>query len=166
VLTRLLCRPLPRLDPATLEEIGNSFNTIDRTKPLPEQMAQHRDSSTRCGACHSKMDPIGLALEKYDAQGRWRETYPDGAPIVTDLDFEGTVVRDPLELAAAIESAPDFRSCVGEKLFTFAVNRGPQESEACVEERLGRPLDGSQPTFKQMTIDAFMKSVELTEVSR
>jgi hypothetical protein len=165
VLTRLLCRPLPRLDPATLEEIGNSFNTIDRTKPLPEQMAAHRDSSTRCGACHSQMDPIGLALEKYDAQGLWRETYPDGAPIVTNLDFEGTVVRDPLELAGAIESAPDYRNCVAEKLFTFGLNRGPLEGEACVAERLGRPMDGSKPTFKAMTVDALMRSLELTEVS-
>lgn len=165
VLTRLLCRPLPRLDPATLEEIGNSFNTIDRTKPLPEQMAAHRDSSTRCGACHSQMDPIGLALEKFDKNGLWRETYEDGQPIVTNLEFDGTLVRDPYELAAAVQASPDYRACVAEKLLTFGLNRGPTEDEACLDERLARPLDGSTPTLKTMTLDAFMRSLELTEVS-
>ncbi|MEW5741424.1 MAG: DUF1588 domain-containing protein [Myxococcota bacterium] len=165
VLTRLLCRPLPRLDPATLEEIGNSFNTIDRTKPLPEQMALHRDSSTRCGACHASIDPIGLALEKFDQQGQWRETYADGKPIVSELELDGVTVRDPYELAEALEANPDYRACVAEKLLTFGMNRGPLEEEQCVAERLGRPLDGSQPTLKTMTVDALMKALELTEVS-
>lgn len=165
VLTRLLCRPLPQLDPATLEEIGNSFNTIDRTKPLPEQMAAHRDTSTRCGACHSQIDPIGLALEKFDKDGRWRETYENGAPIVTNLELDGVLVRDPLELAAAVSDNPDYRACVAEKLLTFGLNRGPTQGEACVAERLGHPLDGSKPTFRDMTLDALMRSLELTEVT-
>lgn len=164
VLNRLLCRALPRLDPATLEEIANSFNTIDRTKPLPEQMAAHRDTSTRCGGCHSRMDPIGLALEKYDAQGKWRETYADGTPIVTNLELDGKFVRDPLELAAAVEAMPDYRACVAKNLLTFGMNRGPVEGEACVSERLGSPLDGSKPTLRAMTLDALMKALELTEV--
>lgn len=165
VLTRLLCRPLPRLDQATLEEIGNSFSTIDRTKPLPEQMAQHRDSSTRCAACHSQMDPIGLALEKFDKVGQWRETYEDGQPIVTNLEFDGTLVRDPYELAAAVEASPDYRACVAQKLFTFGLNRGPADDERCLAERIARPLDGSTPTLKSMSLDALMHALELTEVS-
>lgn len=165
VLTRLLCRPLPHLDPATLEEIGDSFETIDRTKPLPEQMALHRDSSNRCGACHNSIDPIGLALEKFDAQGQWRETYADGRPIVSTLELDGVIVRDPYELAAAIEGSPDYRACVAQKLLTFGMNRGPLEGEACVAQRLGRPLDGSSPTLKTMTVDALLKALELTEVS-
>jgi hypothetical protein len=165
VLTRLLCRPLPRLDRATLEEIGNSFDTIDRSKPLPEQMAQHRDSSTRCGACHSQMDPIGLALEKFDRQGLWRETYEDGQPIVTDLEFDGRRVRDPYELAAAIEASPDFRTCVATKLLTFGLNRGPLEDGQYLAERIARPLDGTTPTLESMSLDALMHALQLTEVS-
>jgi hypothetical protein len=165
VLTRLLCRPLPRLDQATLEEIGSSFDRIDRSKPLPEQMAQHRDASTRCGACHRHIDPIGLALEKFDRVGRWRDAYDDGQPIVTDLEFDGVRVRDPYELSAAVEASPDFRACVAEKLFTFALNRGPGPGEACLVERLARPLDGTTPTLKGMSVDALVRALELTEVS-
>jgi len=165
VLQRLLCRPLPKLDAATLEEIGNSFNAINRSLPLPEQMKLHRDSSNRCGGCHSSIDPVGLSLEKYDAQGQWRTAYANGAPIVTDLELDGRVVRDPHELARAIEASADYRRCVADKLLTFGLHRGPRDTEACVTERLARPLDGAAPGFKTMTVDAVMKALELTEVT-
>lgn len=165
VLTRLMCQSLPHIDPATLQEINMSFDTIDRNRPLPEQMALHRNSSTRCGGCHSLIDPVGLALEKYDPVGTWRNTYANGAPIETDLEFEGRRVHDPLELAAAIEGSPRYRECVATKLLTFALNRGPKEDEHCVAQRLGQPLDGSKPDLGAMSVDALLKGLELTEVS-
>jgi hypothetical protein len=166
VLTRLLCRQLPRLDPATREEIGASFGAIDPDLPLPEKMKLHRDSTTRCGSCHSQIDPVGLALEKFDRAGRWRDTYEDGTPIVSDLQLNGALVRDPYELAAAIGDTAEFRACVSTKLLTYALNRGPQASEQCVAERLADPLDGGRPTLQQLTIDALVRAIELTEVAR
>jgi hypothetical protein len=164
VLSRLLCRPLPHLDAATLEEIANAGNTIDRSRPLSEQMAQHRNTSMRCGGCHNMIDPIGLALEKYDGQGLWRDTYPNGQPVVSNLDLDGVIVRDPLELSNAIEASPDFRACVAQKLLTFGLNRGPEYGEACVSEEIARPKDGSRPSLKAMSVEALMRSLQLTEV--
>ncbi len=166
VLTRLLCRTLPRLDPATREEIGMSFGTIDPNLPLAEKMKLHRDSTTRCAGCHSQIDPIGLALEKYDPQGIWRDTYADGTPIVSDLELNGTLVRDPHDLAAAVGGSAEFRACVSNKLLTYALNRGPTDAERCVTDRLATPLDGSRPSLETMAIDALMKSIALTEVGR
>ncbi len=165
VLTRLMCKQMPRIDPATLEEITASFGTIDRSLPLPEQMAIHRTNSARCGGCHNLIDPVGLALEKYDAQGNWRETYDGGAPIVTNLELNGTVVRDPNELAATLAQSDEYRTCVATKLLTFGLNRGPLENEACLAEQLAKPADGSKPALKTMTVDALMKALELTEVT-
>lgn len=165
VLQRLLCRPLPKLDAATLEEIGNSFNTIDRSLPLPEQMKLHRDTTTRCGGCHNAIDPVGLSLEQYDPQGLWRTTYANGAPIVTNLELDGRVVRNPNELAQTIEALPDYRRCVADKLLTFGLNRGPREQEQCVMEELARPKNGSTPGLETMTVDALLKALELTEVT-
>lgn len=162
VLTRLLCRSLPRVDPATREEIAASFGSIDPTLPLPEQMALHRDSSTRCGGCHSHIDPIGLGLEKYDALGHWRDTYASGAPIVTDLELNGVVVRDPHELAAAIGGSDELRACVGTKLLTFALNRGPLDAEQCVGQRLWEG-DAQPRSLEEMAVEAMMKGLELTE---
>ncbi len=163
-LTRLLCQSLPRLDAATLEEITESFKTIDRTLPLSQQMEIHRNSSDRCRSCHGLMDPIGLALENYDAQGLWRDTYADGAPIVSDLELYGAKVGDPMKLAAAIEASDDYRTCVATKLLTYAMNRGPTEEELLLAAQLARPDDGSEAPFKTVIIEAFMKSFELTEV--
>ncbi len=164
-LTRLMCRTLPRLDAATLEEISMSVGMIDRSLPLREQMAIHRNNAARCGGCHNLMDPIGLALEKYDPQGVWRDTYANGAPITNDLELDGVVVRDPLVLASVIQASPDFRACVATKLLTYGLNRGPLEGELCVANKIAEPVNGVAPSFKQMTVDALLKSLQLTEVS-
>lgn len=164
-MTRLLCRTLPRLEPATLEEITESFANIDRTLPLSEQMATHRASSPRCLSCHGEIDPIGLALEKYDAKGFWRETYLDGSPIVSDLQLYGKQVGDPMKLASAIEGSEEYRTCVASKVLTYALNRGPLTEEASVSAELATLADGSQPSFKAMIVGAFMKSLKLTEVA-
>lgn len=165
VLTRLLCRTLPRLDPATREEIGMSFGSIDPNLPLPEKMKLHRDSTTRCGGCHSQIDPVGLALENYDPQGIWRDAYADGTPIVSDLELNGTLVRNPHDLARVIGGSAEFRACVSDKLLTYALNRGPTDAEKCVSDRLATPLDGSRPSLETMAIDALMKAIALTEVA-
>ncbi len=164
VLTRLLCRSLPHLDAATLEEISLSFGAIDQSLPLPQKMAIHRKTALRCGGCHDLMDPIGLALEQYDAKGSWRETYADGARIKTSLKFDNTVVRNPRELEVAVVDSADYRTCVATKLLTFGLNRGPLAGEACVAQRIGRPLDGTLPTFKEMTLEALTRALELTTV--
>jgi hypothetical protein len=158
-----LCRSLPRLDAATLQEISNSVDAIDRNLPLAEQMRLHRTSGTRCAGCHSLMDPIGLALEKYDRQGLWRDTYPNGAPIMNDLLFDGvTPVRDPNELAGAVENSPEFRACVARNLLTFALNRGPLTEELCVAKELAAPKNGAAPSLKDMTLEAWIKAQQLT----
>jgi hypothetical protein len=47
---------------------------------LREKLAAHQRNAT-CAGCHSRIDPLGFPLEKYDAIGRAREQYPDGKPI-------------------------------------------------------------------------------------
>jgi hypothetical protein len=110
------------------------------------------------------MDPVGLALEKFDRTGLWRETYENGAPITNTLEFEGVVVKDPAALAAAIEASPDYRACVATKLLTFGLNRGPLEGERCVAARLAAPAGGQPPSLKELTVNALLESLKLTEV--
>lgn len=159
-LTRALCQSTPMLDPATREEINDSVGHIDQALPLGEQMELHRNSSERCIGCHGQMDPLGLALERYDADGRYREQYPDGSAIDNDFDFNGISMRNPGELAAYIQESGELERCVAEKLLTFGLHRAPRREEACVIDT----LSSSQATsMQQMAIDAFVASLRLTE---
>ena len=100
--------------------------------PLEEQdaglsvrarMESHRRSPT-CAACHRIMDPIGLALENFDAIGAWR-TRDSGAPIdASGQLMDGTAVDGPVSLRRALLAKPDvFVGNVAEKLLTYALGR-------------------------------------------
>jgi len=71
------------------------------------------------------MDPIGLALENYDAIGTWRDK-DAGVPIDTKTQLvDGTSVNGPATLRAALLRRPDaFVHTVTEKLLTYALGRG------------------------------------------
>ena len=60
--------PPPNIPP--LEEAGKKV--AGRTPTLRESLALHR-SQASCAACHARMDPLGLALENFNALGRWRD---------------------------------------------------------------------------------------------
>ncbi len=131
-LNRTLCSTIPPLDPATLEEIAATAEFIDPELPLNERMQLHRESTDRCLGCHSQMDPLGLALEHFDAEGRWRETYPDGSPIGHSFDFNGNSVGNPDELKSLISGSDSYQLCVAEKLFAYGLHRAPRGDERCL----------------------------------
>jgi len=92
---------------------------------MREQMEQHRVNPT-CSACHSRMDPIGFALENYDAIGKWRAK-DAGSPIdATGKLPDGTQFDGPTGLKKLLLSRyrEDFASTVTEKLLTYALGRG------------------------------------------
>ncbi len=66
------------------------FNEETAAKDLTirEQFAAHR-ANPSCAGCHSKLDPLGFALENYDITGRWRDRYDNGR----DVDASGTLFR-------------------------------------------------------------------------
>jgi hypothetical protein len=96
-------------------------------KPLTmrQQMEQHRANAI-CAACHARMDPIGFALENYDAIGRWR-TKDAGSPIDASGKFpDGTAFKGPAGLNSLLLSGygDDFVRTVTQKLLTYALGRG------------------------------------------
>jgi hypothetical protein len=90
-----------------------------------EMMALHR-SKPSCFACHGVLDPLGLALENFDAVGRWRtkdriaETPIDASGVLPD----GTKVTGVDDLRTALMRRPDqFVQTLTEKLMTYALGR-------------------------------------------
>ena len=88
--------PLPPPDVPPLEEKPTAA-----ARSVRERIEQHR-ANPACASCHKIMDPIGLALENFDAIGRWRTTDEgvriDGSGQLVD----GSRAPDPVIAAAAI----------------------------------------------------------------
>ncbi len=90
---------------------------------LRQRMEQHRTNPS-CGACHGVIDPIGIALENFDAIGKWRDA-TSGQPVdaITAL-WDGT----PLQGAAGLRKSlmarsPQFVETVAEKLLAYGLGR-------------------------------------------
>jgi hypothetical protein len=103
-----------------LDDVKN----VKKNATVRERLAEHRKNPT-CAGCHRLMDPVGFALENYDAVGRWR-TLDGGEPIdASGMLFNGTEFRGVAGLQSAILSRPDlFATTLTEKLITFALGRG------------------------------------------
>ncbi len=78
-----------------------------------------------CAGCHRLMDPLGFALENYDAVGRWRGS-EEGAPIDASGSLpDGTPFEGVAGLREALSSRPElFVTATTEKLLTYALGRG------------------------------------------
>jgi hypothetical protein len=165
-LGRTLCQPMPMLDPATREEINASVDQIDPAAPLGDRMETHRTSGERCLGCHSQMDPLGLALERFDAQGLERDRYPDGSSVDNSFLFNGTSMRNPAELQAYVAESDAYRRCVAEKLLVWGLHRAVRPEERCVVDHLAgvdAAASSSPPSLRAAGIDAFLTALRLTE---
>lgn len=123
ILDNLLGQPPPPPPPGNDTLVGE--RTIDSSRSLREQLAQHREAKA-CAVCHQRMDALGFALERYDVLGRHRATdaagpidcsgeLPDGRPLV---GLAGVV--------AVLRDDPQFVHLVARKLFTYALGREPR----------------------------------------
>jgi uncharacterized protein DUF1592/uncharacterized protein DUF1588/uncharacterized protein DUF1585/uncharacterized protein DUF1595 len=90
-----------------------------------ERLEQHRQNPA-CASCHSRMDPLGFALENFDGIGKWRTTGEGETRIDSRVTLpDGTSVEGPSDLRSALLShREDFASTVVAKLLTYALGRG------------------------------------------
>jgi hypothetical protein len=99
-------------------------NTVSATLSVRERLVQHR-ANPACAGCHSLMDPVGFALENFDAVGRWRAT-EEGRPVDASGGLPGGGTFNGVAgLEAALLKRPDvFVGTMTEKMLTFALGRG------------------------------------------
>ena len=109
--------PAPAVVPPFPEEVPGVPATVRG------RMEQHR-ANPACAGCHKVMDPLGLALENFDAVGAWR-TRDSGLPIDASGELtDGTKINGAAELRAALLKRPEVLvGTVTEKLMTYALGR-------------------------------------------
>jgi mono/diheme cytochrome c family protein len=97
----------------------------EKAKTVREIMEAHR-AKPSCNACHGVMDPLGFALENFDAIGEWRSEDRYAGTIIDASGslIDGTAVKSPVDLRAALIRRPDqFVQTVTERLMTYALGR-------------------------------------------
>ena len=97
----------------------------EKARTVREIMEQHR-AKPACNACHGVMDPLGFALENFDAIGEWRtrDRYAGTAIDAAGQLVDGTPVNGPSDLRKALMRRPDqFARTFAEKLMTYALGR-------------------------------------------
>ncbi len=105
-------------------------NNVAASLPIRERLAAHRKNPS-CAGCHDVMDPVGFALENFDAIGRWR-TSEEHRPIDASGGLpDGSTFQDVAGLERALLARPElFAETLSEKLLIFALGRGVEYYDA------------------------------------
>ncbi|MBL9190474.1 MAG: DUF1592 domain-containing protein [Opitutaceae bacterium] len=121
ILANLIGEPPPPPPPnvPSLDE-----GVVSATLPIRQRLAKHRENPA-CASCHNVMDPVGFALENFDAVGRWRSE-EDHRPVdVSGGLADGSIFEGVAGLERALLQRPElFAETFAEKLLTFALGRG------------------------------------------
>lgn len=130
VLENLLASPPPP-PPPNVPSLNTEGESTDKPPSMREAMELHRKANSVCAGCHARMDPIGFALENFDATGRWRD-HMNGEPIDTASKLpNGTEVNGLDGVKKLLLSDPErFAGAVTEKLMMYAIGRNVQYYDA------------------------------------
>ncbi len=161
LLDNVLGAPPPP-PPANVPPLGEQKQNDGRVLSLREMMAKHRANPV-CAACHSVIDPVGFALEQFDATGKWRDvdrsftkidpsgTMPDGTKFATLADFRQEVIGN---------SGPFIRT-VTEKLMIYATGRPFEAYDAPAVRQIMHEAGANQYRFNDLVVGV-VKSAPFT----
>ncbi len=126
VLSNFLNTPPPPPPPAVFE-----FEDDAPSEGSVREQLERHSANPGCAACHRYMDPVGFALENFNAVGQWQDAARDGRPIDSaGLLAGGARVEGPVALRNALLTRPEvFAGAVTEKLMTYALGRGLEAAD-------------------------------------
>lgn len=127
-------------------------NAVAANLPVRERLAAHR-ANAACASCHDLMDPVGFALENFDAVGRWR-TLEEGKPVDATGGFpDGSQFTGVAGLERALLNRPElFATALTEKLLTFALGRGVEPFDAPAVRQVVREAKADNYRFSDIVL--------------
>jgi hypothetical protein len=149
ILENLLGTPPPP-PPANVPSLRE--NTVAASLPIRERLAEHRTNAA-CASCHRLIDPVGFSLEQFDAVGRWR-SLEEGRPVDAAGGLpDGSEFTGVAGLEQALRRRPElFVRTLTEKLFTFALGRAPEESDAPAIRKIVREARAHNYRFSSLIV--------------
>lgn len=155
IVNQFMCRGLELPPP-------DEFGTVTPPEPYTGSTGRERytihSSDPKCAGCHTQMDPIGFALENYDAVGLFRTT-ENGVMIDPSgevPDMVNGAVSGPIELAQKLALNGEVHNCFASKWLDYAYGQTlhtEDQADQCNREQLGTAFRASAFNIKQMLVD-------------
>jgi hypothetical protein len=147
--------PNPPANVPPLKEAGDN----EKVLTVRERMVQHRDNAA-CRSCHQIMDPIGMALENFDAVGLWR-TKDSGAPIdPSGTMYEGSVLDGPVGLRKAVMNHSDaYTTNFAQNLLAYGLGRVLDHRDMPVVRSIVRDASKSNDRFSAFVMGIVKSSL-------
>ncbi len=151
VLENLLSSPPPP-PPPNIPALSTEGAEPGKSLTMRQAMTKHRANPT-CAGCHARMDPIGFAMENFDAIGRWRNSDGENA-IDASGEFPGGLKFQGIEgLKKQLLSEPDkITSTVAERLLMYALGRNLQYYDAPAVRTIVRQAAPSNNTLTALVL--------------
>ncbi len=151
ILENLLASPPPPPPP----DIPSLAETTDDGAALSMRAAMERHrANPACASCHAQMDPLGFALENFDAVGRWRARGESNEPIdASGVLPDGTSFEGPSGMRQALLRNPErFVATVAEKLLTYALGRNLESYDLPAVRAIVRGAGADDHRFSSLVL--------------
>ena len=156
---------VPPLPPRMTDAAGNA-----KVPSMRQKMLDHRVRSD-CIQCHSMMDPIGFALENFDAIASWRTQDEGNAIDPTATVFDGTKINGPAGVRKWLSGYSDqFVQVAVEKLLTYALGRGVEYQDMPLVRSIAHDAGKNGNKFSTLVLDIvkskpFLMNMKMQETS-
>lgn len=153
ILDNILGTPAPPA-PAGVPQLEEADKPVDGREPTLREVLEIHRREALCNACHVRMDPLGLALENFNAMGLWRDKergqpIDAGGQLITGESFDG--IRE-LKKVLKDKHKFDFYRCLTEKLMTYALGRGLEYYDVEAVDRIVAQLDADGGKFSTLLV--------------
>jgi mono/diheme cytochrome c family protein len=152
VLANLLGAP-PAPPPPNIPALATENKASGKVLPMKEAMRQHRENAA-CAGCHAAMDPIGFALDNFDALGRWRTVDASGTSIdASGVLPDGSRFEGAAGLRQILLSRPErFVSHLTENLLGYALGRSLEHQDFPVVRSVVRTSAAREYRFSDLVL--------------
>lgn len=151
ILDNILGTPPPP-PPANVPPLEAAAGAISGHEPTIRELQEQHRRDPLCHSCHARMDPLGLALENFNAMGMWRDTEHDRPIDTSGTLLTGEEFKDIRDLKRILleERRLDFYRCTTEKLLTYALGRGLEYYDEHTVDQIAERLDREQGKFSAL----------------
>jgi hypothetical protein len=146
----LLCQEIPPPPPGVTTTLPDE-DPNQGPETLRQRLERLHLQAPSCAGCHNQMDPLGFALESFDAIGAYRTT-ENGLPVDTRGALDDERFNDARQLASILRERTDVSGCVSKLAYRYATGHLETMGEKRVTKALGESFAAANFSFKELVL--------------